>query len=158
MRKRPSLDPWIRCAAALRLLRSSALAFDRSQSLGRAPVAVLADQPVDLGVFAELLQPRGEHDQFAAVGHHHARAIDRLVAEPGALEFVRIEIHHDLLQGLVEQVEVHLLRQARAERERLHVVADIQAAHDHPAAGLVLLHHRQHERGSGRSRRNCSTA
>src|ERR1035438_7056041 len=114
--------------------------LDRSQGLWRALVAVLADEAVNLGVFTELLQAGGEDNQFAAVGHHHAGAIDGFVAQPGALEFVRVEIHDDLLQGLVKLVEIHLLRQARAESECLHVVANIEPAHDHSATGLVLLH------------------
>ena len=45
-------------------------------------VAVLADKRVHSLVLAERMHPRRKDDQFAAVGHRHARAVNGLVAEP----------------------------------------------------------------------------
>ena len=102
MRNRPSEEPWIRWAAAERFLRQIVGLADQLHHPRRAGVAILADQGVDLPVLAEGLDPGGQHDQLAAVGDRHPRAIDGLVAQPGAVELLGIEIDDHLPRGLVE--------------------------------------------------------
>src|ERR1019366_10168473 len=65
-----------------KVIAQLSVGFNRSQRRGRAPITVFANQSVNLSVFAELLQARGEDNQFASVGHRHSGAIDRLVAQP----------------------------------------------------------------------------
>ena len=55
---------------------------------GCAPVPVTADQRVNAEVFAEADHAGGEHDQLPAIRDGHARAVDRLVAQPGRAELV----------------------------------------------------------------------
>ena len=50
----------------------------RCERGGRAAIAVFADEPVNLVVLAELLQAGREDDEFAAVGHRHAGAVNGL--------------------------------------------------------------------------------
>ena len=103
-------------------------------------VAVLADERVVGGVFAELLQSGREDDEFAAVGDHHACAVDGLVAEPGGAELLGVEEDDDLPDGLVHEVEVDLLGESDAHVERRVVVADEESAHVHGSGVMVLSH------------------
>ena len=81
----------MRWAAALRFpasLRIFLYSFEGSRS---AAVAVFADECVDGGVFAELVDAGGKDDEFGVVGERHAGAVDGFVAEPCAFELVRVE-------------------------------------------------------------------
>ena len=82
--------------------------FDCFERGGRSSVTVLADQAVDGGVFAKFFYAGREDDQVRSVGERHAGAIDGLVAEPGAVKLLGIEIHDGLLDRLVEHLEIHL--------------------------------------------------
>ena len=46
------------------------------------------------------------HQEFAAIGQGHPRAIDRLVGNPGAEELVPLHHADDFLQGFVEHRDV----------------------------------------------------
>ncbi len=108
------------------------------ESVGSALVAVFADESVDGLVFAEFLQGRGEDDQFRPVGKRHPGAVDRLVAQPGALEFLWIKIYDTLLYRLIHHNEIGLQREGGGLLEALEVVPDEKALQLHPA-GLVVL-------------------
>ena len=104
--------------------------LDQRESSRRSAVAVLADELVDGGVFAELMHSGSEHDELGSVGQSHAGAVDALVAEPGAAELVRIEEDDGLFDLAVEHLEVDLERERGGEVEALDVVADVEAADD----------------------------
>ena len=123
----------MRCAAALRSLARSALALDGFERCRSSAIAVFADQLVDRLVFAKFLYARREDDQLRAVGQRHARAIDGLVAQPGAVKLMRIEIDDGLLDRLVEHLEVHLEAQLGGPVKALDVIADEEAAHAKPS-------------------------
>ena len=82
------------------------------------------------------LDAGGKNDQFGAVGKRHAGAVDGLVAEPGAVELVRVEIDDGLADGLVEHFEVDLEAEVGGAVEALLVVADEEAAHGEAAVVL----------------------
>ena len=110
------------------------------QGGGGAEVTVLANEPVNFMVLAELLQAGGQNDEFARVGHGHARAINGLVAQPGALEFGRVEIDHDLFQRLVEHLKIHLQGQRGGLFKAGGVIAHKQATHGEPAVFAPANH------------------
>src|ERR1700685_989755 len=74
----------------------------------RAIVAVFANHAVDGGVFSELLNSGSEHDQLGAIGQRHARAVNCLVPQPGAVELLRIEVNNGFAYGPVEKDDVAL--------------------------------------------------
>ena len=63
----------------------------------RAAVTVFADEPVDLGIFAEFANPGRDDDQGAVIRHRHAGAVNCLVAEPRAFKLPRIQVDNCLL-------------------------------------------------------------
>ena len=73
----------------------------------------------------------------ASVGERHAGAIDGLVAEPGAVELLGVEINDGLLDGLVEHFEIDLEAERGGEFEALDIVADEEAAHGESAIGTA---------------------
>src|ERR1700731_3879795 len=91
------------CAQVACEIRISIHRFERCRS---SAIAVLADQGVDGWVFAESSYTGSEDDQLRTVGQRHAGAVDRLVAEPCAVKFVRIKINHSLLDGRIEYLEI----------------------------------------------------
>ena len=68
-----------------------------------------------------------------AIGKRHAGAIDGLVAEPGAVKLVGIEIDDGFVDGRVEHLEVHFEAEVGGEVEAFDVVADEEAAHGETA-------------------------
>ena len=127
----------MRWAAALRLPASAGSSLTSFERARGAAVAVLADEDVDGGVFAELVDAGSEHDQFCVVGERHAGAVDALVAEPGAAELVRVEEDDCLLDLAVHHHEVDLEAERGGEFKALGVVADVQAANDEFACGVL---------------------
>src|ERR1035437_1001914 len=117
------------------------IGLDCRQGCRRAAIAVLADEPVNFLVLAELLQAGCEHDQLAAVRHRHARAINALVAQPRALEFGRIQINDHLFERLVEHLEINLERERGGLVEAGNVVAHVETAHAQFAV-VAAPHHR----------------
>src|SRR6202795_711217 len=107
-------------------IRISIHRFERRRS---SAIAVLADQRVNGWVFAESSYTGSEDDQLRTVGHRHAGAIDRLVAEPCAVKFMRIKINDSLLDGRIEYLEIDFQAQLSGTTEALDVVADEKAAH-----------------------------
>ena len=97
------------------------------QRMQPPPVAVFADQPVALRVLPKPLHARGQNDQLSAVGHGHARAVDGLVAQPGAPELGRIEIHHALFQAVRNEVDVLLPGELHRPGQTLPPLAQEQA-------------------------------
>ena len=67
---------------------------------------VFTDQKVILFILAEFAQSRRQDDQFAVVGNRHPGAVNRLVAQPGALDFFRIEVDHHFFQRFVQQFQI----------------------------------------------------
>ena len=74
-----------------------------------AAVAEFTDEAVVFRVLAEFFDGGREDYQLAAVGDRHSRAVDRLVAEPRALEFARVEIDDDFVKRLIHVREVRFL-------------------------------------------------
>ena len=101
---------------------------------GRAAVAVLADQRVDIGLFTKPLEPGREDQEFAPIGQGHPRAIDRLVGNPGAEELVPLHHADDFLQGFVEHRDVLFAGLPGGGEVRLQIVADKDARVDQFAA------------------------
>ena len=108
----------------------SGVAAVELHDLGRAHVAVLADQGVHLRLLAEPLQARGDDHQLAAVGDRHARAVDRLVGHPGAGELVGLHHAHDLRDRLLQHGDVLLPRLPGGAEIRLQVVAHVEPGVD----------------------------
>ena len=112
------------------------------QRVEAPPVAVRADERVDRLVLAELVDARREDDQLPAVRHRHARAVDRLVAEPGGREFGRVEVHDALPDAVFHIVDVLPLRKLHRLGEAIPPLPDEEAVGmDLPARCRV---HRQH--------------
>ena len=98
--------------------------LDEPEDPGSGEVAVFPDQGVDAGILSELAHAGRQHDQLPAVGDGHARAVDRLVSQPRALELPRVQEDHDLLEWLVEELDIHLPGKCGRLREDLPVIAD----------------------------------
>src|ERR1700733_1144871 len=79
--------------------------FERGRS---STIAVLADQSVDSPVFAECSYARRKDDQHRTIRQRHTSTVDRLVAQPGTVELMRIEINDSLADGRLEGLEVNL--------------------------------------------------
>lgn len=103
---------------------------DELHDFGGGAVAELADEAVDLGVFAEYFHFRCEDDEFAFVGDGHAGAVDGLVAEPGAVEFLGVEVDDHLGRFFVELVEVDGDGKLAGFLEGLVIVPDVESAGD----------------------------
>ena len=101
----------MRCCAQVRC--ELGIRFDGRPRCWRASVAVAADQPVDLVVFAEPAHARSEHDELTVISNRHACAIDGLVTEPGAVELVSIEPARDPIPARGHSGRVHRLGQLR---------------------------------------------
>src|SRR5712691_10710257 len=107
-------------------IRISLHRFERRRS---SAIAVLPDQGVNGRVFAESPDTGCEDDQLRTIGQRHAGAVDRLVAKPCAVKFMRIKINDSLLDGRVEYLEIDFQAQLGGTMEALGVVADEKAAH-----------------------------
>src|SRR6202140_216784 len=107
-------------------IRISIHRFERRRS---SAIAVLADQCVDGRVFAESSYTGSEDDQLRTVGQRHASAVDRLVAEPCAVKFMRIKINDSLPDGRIEYLEIDFQAQLGGTMKAFGVVADEKAAH-----------------------------
>src|SRR6266404_1436041 len=107
-------------------IRISIHRFERSRS---SAIAVLPDQGVNGRVFAESPDTGREDDQLRTIGQRHAGAVDRLVAEPCAVKFMRIKIDDSLLDGRIEYLEIDFQAQLGGTMEALGVVADEKPAH-----------------------------
>ncbi len=81
------------------------------QDFVRGPITVLADQAVDAGIFATGSHAAGQHNQLAAVGDCHSGAINRLVAQPGAVKFCGVQIGDHGLRHFIQDFDVDLYRQ-----------------------------------------------
>src|SRR4029077_17261315 len=92
-------------------------------------IAVLSDQGVNGWVFAESSYAWSEDDQLRTVGQRHAGAVDRLVAEPCAVKFMRIKINDSLLDGRIEYLEIDSQAELGGTMKALRVVANEKAAH-----------------------------
>jgi len=93
-----------------------------------AAIAVLADELVDGGVLAKFFDSGGEDDEFSIISKGHASAVDGLVAEPGAFEFVRVKLDDGLLDFAVHHDEVDPEAEGGGEIEALNIIADEEAA------------------------------
>src|SRR5271165_529300 len=106
-------------------------------------IAVFADQRVNGFVLAKLSHSGRENDQLSAVGEGHAGTIYGLVAQPGAVKLVRVEIHHGFANGLFEYLEIHLKAEFRGAAEALDVIANKEAS-DGQTSIRGTADHRQH--------------
>ena len=109
--------------------------LEHLQRVEPAAVAVLADELVHRRVLAEALHAGREDDQLAAVRHRHARAVHRLVAEPGGGELRRVEVHDALLESVLHVVHVFLLRELHRLGEAVAPFADEEAVRADLPAG-----------------------
>src|SRR5580658_7056101 len=73
----------------------------------RSTIAVFADQPIDRPVFAKFLYAGRQDDQLCTVGQCHACTVDCLVAQPCAVELMRIEVNDSLLHWRIQRFEVY---------------------------------------------------
>src|ERR1700712_4966284 len=96
----------------------------------RAAIAILADECIDGGIFAEFADAWCEHDQFGSVGQGHAGPVDAFVAEPGAAELKRIEENDSLPDLPRHHLKVDLEAQACGMLEAFCIIADVHAADD----------------------------
>ena len=103
------------------------VALEDLERVQAAAVAVLADEPVDRLVFAELVDAGREDDELAAVGHGHARAVDGLVAEPCGRELGGVEVDDALPDAVLHVVDVLLLRELYRLSEAVSPLADEDA-------------------------------
>src|ERR1700733_1712483 len=87
-----------------------------------AVVAESANHAVDGGILSKLLHPGSEHNQLRSIGQRHAGAVDRLIPQPGAVEFFRIEVDHGLAYGPIEQLHVDLNAELRGQAETFQVI------------------------------------
>lgn len=110
------------------------------EDVGRAAVAVLADQGVDVRMLAKPADAGGDDEQFAAIGECHPRAVNRLVRDPRAAELVRLHHADDLLHGLVEHRDVLFPRLPGGREVRLAVVADMHPGCDEPTLRVAGQH------------------
>jgi len=127
----------MRCAAALRSPARSALALTASIVAGVPSIAVLADQRVDILIFAKLIYARRKDDQLRTVGQCHACTVDSLVAQPCAVKLMRIKINDGLLDGCLRRLEVHFPTQFGGAVKPLDIVADKKAAERQPSVAAV---------------------
>src|SRR5260370_33451478 len=74
-------------------------------------VAIFADQGVDGLVFAEGIYARREDDELRGISKGHAGTIDCLVAKPGAVKFMRIEVDDGFPERGIQNFEVYLERE-----------------------------------------------
>ncbi|VEU36263.1 unnamed protein product [Pseudo-nitzschia multistriata] len=104
----------------------------------RPDVPVLPDQPVDRLVLPEPLDPRRQNDQLPAVGDRHPRPVDGLVAEPGRVKLVRIEVDDHLGRRPIQHGEIGGHAQLAGPPIALDGVPDKD-----PPEAPVWGHHRQ---------------
>src|ERR1700692_4050636 len=100
--------------------------FERGR---RSTIAVLADQSVDSRVFAKYSYARREDDQLRIVRQRHACTVDRLVAQPGTVKFMRIKINDSLPNVRLEGLEVHFQAERGGIVKTFSIVADEESAH-----------------------------
>ena len=101
--------------------------FYQLQYVFAADIAVFANETVIFLVLAEHPDTGGKDNQLTAVGNGHACAVNRLIAEPCALEFAGIEVHNHLFQRLVHEGEVRVLAFGNSFFKVRTLGADIQA-------------------------------
>ena len=111
---------------AVRQVLQYRLRLPELENIFRAGVAVLADQNVHVFLLAKTFQPRREDQQLAAVRHGFARAVDRLVRDPRAVEFVALHDRHDLFQRRDDR-DVLLPGEFGSLEVRLQIVTDEDA-------------------------------
>ena len=110
--------------------------FKGRQRLQPPPVAVFSDQSVDLSVLPEALHAGGQDDEFSAVRHGHAGAVDGLVAQPCAFELRGIEIDHAFFQAVGDKINVLLPGQLHRFRQAFPALAEKEpVGADFPARG-----------------------
>src|ERR1700677_4110804 len=124
-----AVDQMSRRAQVAAEIRIGTHGFERGR---RSAVAIFADQCVGIFVFAKFLYTRREDDQLCTVGERHAGTVDRLVAEPGAVKLVRIEINDSLADRCVQRLEVYFQAQRSGAVKALNIVTDKKAAHCQP--------------------------
>ena len=96
----------VRCGAEVRG-EVRVLSYHRQGGVG-AVIAIFANQFIYSLVFAESADAWSQYDQLSAIGHGHARAINRFVSQPRAVKFFGIEIHHSFADRLGHQRDVYL--------------------------------------------------
>mmetsp|Transcript_1366 Transcript_1366/g.3043 ORF Transcript_1366/g.3043 Transcript_1366/m.3043 type:complete len:228 (+) Transcript_1366:464-1147(+) len=107
-------------------------------NLGRPDVSVLSNQTIDGIVLPEFSDPRCQNDQFSAVGNRHSCPVDGLVAQPGRMEFVRIQIHDHFGRRSIKHGKID----GHAQPAGLLVTFDGVPDEESPE-GAVGCHHRQ---------------
>src|SRR5580704_11583926 len=85
------------------------ICVDCGKSSRSSEITVFANQRVDGFVFAKFLDTGSKDDEVGAISQGHTGAINSLVAEPGGVELMGIEIDDGFLNWLVEYFEVDFL-------------------------------------------------
>ncbi len=109
------------------------VALHCGQGAGGAAIAVPAHQLVYCGVFSKLLEAGRQNQQLGIVGQGHTGAVNGLVAQPGALEFGRVQPHYAFVYFAVQLHKIHLLRKCRRLAKTLVIVAHEEPFGDHTA-------------------------
>ena len=109
------------------LVRAEGALVEQIQHVVLALVAELAGHGVHLLVLAEGADAGGQDDEVTAVGHDHAGAVDALVAHPGSLELLGIQIGDHLLGPALHMDDVQLLGQLACLLEGHAALADVEA-------------------------------
>ena len=116
------------------LVGAEGAVVEQVQHIVTALVAELAGHGVHLLVLAEGTDTGSQDDQVAAVRHDHAGAVDALVAHPGGLELLGVQIGDHLLGPALHMDDVQLLSQLAGLLEGHPAIADVQAVE----GGLVV--------------------
>src|SRR5882757_11296066 len=102
--------------------------LDGCKSGSRTDISVLADQSIDRCILAECFYSRSENDEFGAVGKRHASPVDCFIAQPGTLEFFRIQVDHRLSNARVKHEEVGFETELRGFLKTLGVITDEESS------------------------------
>src|SRR5580698_1740081 len=113
--------------------REVRILFDSGECGWSAEIPIFADECIDSGIFAKFLDAGSEHDQLAVICERHAGAVNRLVAQPGALELALFEIDDSFPNAAVEHFKVDFKTEIGGAMETLNIVADEEAAYSETA-------------------------
>ena len=110
----------------MRQILQNRLRFPKPHDVFRPGIAVFADERVDFLLFAEAFQARRDNEEFAAVGHRHPRAVNRLVRDPSRVELVALHHRDDFLERRRDRNVLTARRFSRFEIN-VQLVSDVNA-------------------------------
>ena len=129
------------------LVRAEGSLIKQVQHIVPALVTELPGHGVHFLVLAEGPHAGGQNHQLAAVGHDHTGTIDALVAHPGGLELLGIQVGDHLLGPALHMNNVELLCQLAGLFKGHAAVADVETVEGRhivfPGGDRLEEHHRQ---------------